>query len=293
MCPRSLKDKVKALSLSLKQAWDFLNTPIDIKKTIQWLLADTTYIQERVKINKLHNIVPDTYEYDFSALNHVKINPLRKQIICARNCQMVPELQIHNDADSVTITTGKIKKIDNLKNQLRWKRKDLSFLFLNKKYPIDILSSFKTTEITNLAIDSADVCSWPKDEISLARRLRLNEEIVQIYPYTKALDDKVVLNLPVEKEPIGKSYFSSDQMDNFKEILASQGKTRPSNIEILAIFDKFNIEMYSNIAQNAQGTKLICTLKQNAPKVKKERLYYLLIARRRDNKTVIKALAQL
>lgn len=95
------------------------------------------------------------------------------------------------------------------------------------------------------------------------------------------------------KYPLPKSAFSTEQSNYIKEKLANQAKTRKTNIEIVSVFDKFNMQLYSKINQSRDGKSLECYLSDKKISIKKEKLYYLVIGLKKDTKTPLKTLMQL
>ena len=207
------------------------------------------------------------------------------------------ELDCHSETSSNHLLLDKylpnvlnIMMIDHI---IKWIDINTTFISTARNYPIQVFDNIQTN-----IIDAHEGFSFPKTheikraEMSINRRLTINEEIITVEPYTKILEPTRILKVPVEKKPIAQLYFSAQQVMNFKDELAIQNNTGLENVEISAIYDKINSNIYSAIQQQPNSRKLLCFFKDKKTKLVDDTMYYLILGRLKDKKTTIKALVK-
>jgi len=184
-----------------------------------------------------------------------------------------------------------IRYMLSLKDFTKWTIKPIQLRTTNRNYHTSINTQINKTE--NIKLSDSKISLVNPDKIRLSRSLRITEEITQIMPYTKKLAKNKLFKVPVRKQPVSKSFFTSEEMDYFCQKLAEQGKTEKNNIQIIAIYDKFCVEAYSNIRQENKGNDLAYYLNDRTGNFNKENLYFLVIAKKKDTKAPLKALIKL
>jgi len=186
-----------------------------------------------------------------------------------------------------------VHNISPIDNTVKWIHPDLKPLGVVRDYPLTLEVNSQDLNIEDLLLSSPEIQNFAYDEIRLAEKIRVTEEIITMSPYTKAPPRSTLFKVPVIKKPLYKSYFTEEEMNIFRETLATQNKTKKMNVQISNIYDKFNIELFSSIKLESNSKNLICYLNNKFLSLKKEKVYYLIIGERRDNKVTIKSLARL
>lgn len=184
-----------------------------------------------------------------------------------------------------------INMMEPFENKIKWKHSDLYHTCTSRIYHTVFDVYHKHFELEELSIYTPQCFSMNYEEIRLSEKVRVFEELISIVPYVKDVSKSILLKVPVVKSPLYKSYFSIDEMDFFRESLAKQNKTKPSNVLITSIYDKFSIELFSSVKQEPATKNLLCYYaeKNNSFSVAN---YYLLIGERKDNRVSIKSLVR-
>ena len=265
--------------------------PISLKKLYYWFLAKITGLKATSQFSdftKFRIKIKDT-----DTLKIVKIKELNPVYVLVRRKTIECPVKINDNPEGFRINHCVIREIPPIFTQIKWKRPDISLCNVIRNHPISI-NKANINHFEGITLQKRlKVSQISKDAIELQRRLRTTEEIVTLSPYTKRLSRKDLYKIPVIKTPLYKSYFSEVQMAHFRELLANQAKTRRTNVEIISIYDKFSIDMFSSVRQNQEDKNLTCTLNEKLIGIDKDKLYYLIIGNRKDNNVTIKVLAKL
>lgn len=206
-----------------------------------------------------------------------EINPT---YVLIRNLSFQPEIRFKE-----------LQKFDNL---VKWKSLNLNFTLIFRDYPIKFLISLKKFAREQIFLKIFDnVKAFDEKTINLVKKIKVTEEIIQILPYTKSLKKEKLFKLPIARSPLYKSYFRDSEIKRFREELAAQNKTRWSNVEIVEIYDKFNMKLFSDIRQTSSSKNLLCFPNFSNADIKIDSdFYYLIIGKRRDTNEMVKALSK-
>lgn len=187
-----------------------------------------------------------------------------------------------------------IKELQMFENFVKWKSLNLNFTLIFRDYPLKFLANLKQFTREKLFFKIPDkVRTFDEKQINIAKKIKITEEILQILPYTKKIDKQKLFRLPIARSPLYKSYFPDSEMKRFREELAAQNKTRWSNVEIMEIYDKFNVKLFSDIRQTSASRNLLCYPSfSNADMKIDDDFYYLIIGKRRDTSELVKALSK-
>jgi len=199
---------------------------------------------------------------------------------------LIRDLKFHPE-----IKFNEIKKVENL---VKWKFLNLNFTIIFRDYPIKFLLNIKQFAREKISLKLFDkVRSFNEKQINLAKTIKVTEELLQILPYTKNLNKQKIFRLPIARSPLYKSYFSDSELKKFREELAAQNQTRWSNVEIMEIYDKFNMKLFSDIRQSSASRNLLCYPNfSNADMKIDSDFYYLIIGKKRDTNELVKALSR-
>ena len=275
----------------IKTLTSILNNEFSFKKLYYFLMSEFVALPKKPATYKLSHITPDVHIHDLHNENVPVINLLKKQPVVVRDEDLTSAAKIVDEA--LRIAPPDISEIDPLKRQVRWRRENFHFFSTARRYNLTLEDKLEIKSELDLTFKAA-THFIPPSEIKLARRLRVIKEITSIIHYTKKIATSYLnKKIPVLKKPVAKILFSNDQIMHFKQVLADKNDTRRSNIEILAIFDKFNTGLYSQINQNRAGEGLLCHLSDNAPDVNSGDMYYLVMGKRFDNQAAVSGLAKL
>lgn len=267
-------------------------------------LARLTNLQTSVHSYEISGFYTKIRELQF-ILNFTKINKLHDSYVLVRNLGInhniqTKSLNINHNLDAILkplnfkTFLSVIRYIEPIHTQLRWKAEDLSIILTQRYYPLTFGAKIQCLNNSDIAVQNkAKLKIIDYNDIKIQKKLRIIEEIVQIDPYIRNWPRKNLLKIPITKKPVYKVYFSSDEIDKFKEIYAKNAKINKNLIQISLIYDKFNLDNYSSMKQNAEDQKLYCYLAEKQNELTQEDLSYLILGTRLDNKVTIKFLANL
>lgn len=188
----------------------------------------------------------------------------------------------------------KLTELPQFENLIRWKNLHLNFTIVFRDYQLNFLKNVKqfAQDVLKLAIPDK-IKSFTEKQINIAKKIKITEEILQVLPYTRNMKKQKLFTMPISRSPLYKSYFPESEIKRFREELAAQNKTRWSNVEILEIYDKFNVKIFSDIRQTSGSRNLLCYPSfSNADMKMGDDIYYLIVGRRRDTSDLIKALSK-
>lgn len=199
---------------------------------------------------------------------------------------LIRNLKYHPDVKIITLPP--------LESLIKWKFLNLNFSVLFRDYPLKMISNLKEIVKERIFLKlPPKVKYFEQKQINITKKIKVTEEIIQILPYTKEAKKQKLFKVPIERTPLYKSYFSETDMRKFREDLAVQNNTRWSNIEILEIYDKFNVKLFSDIKQSASSRNLFCYPKVENLNIKiDDEFYYLIIGKRRDTEQLVNALSR-
>jgi len=188
----------------------------------------------------------------------------------------------------------KLSILPKFENFVKWKFLNLNFIVIFRDYPIKFLSNLQQFAKEKILLKIFDkVRSFDEKQINLAKKIKVTEELLQILPYTKNVNKQKLFRLPIARSPLYKSYFSDSELKKFREELAAQNQTRWSNVEIMEIYDKFNMKLFSDIRQTSASRNLLCYPNfSNADMKVDGDFYYLIIGKKRDTNELVKALSR-
>ncbi|MDD3013770.1 MAG: hypothetical protein PHC34_08725 [Candidatus Gastranaerophilales bacterium] len=278
---------------SLNNFIKLINYRVSFKNIYHFLLQRLTGLKISIKNSNIDSfqVKIRTSEKFASKMPAIKeFNPIfvlvKEKII---DCNVI----IRDMGIDFRLNIPNIHHMTPIDNKIKWKHPDLLSLNVIRNYPLQLESNFRDLNIADLMLSSPEVLNFAYDEIRLAEKVRVTEEIIAMSPYVKEPSRSVLFRIPVIKKPLSKSYFTEEEMDIFRESLATHNKTKKINVKISNIYDKFNIELFSSIKLEPNSKNLICHLNNKIMKIDKEKLYYLILGERKDNKVSIKSLARL
>jgi len=238
-------------------------------------------------------------------INATKINKLHNSYVLIRDLDMNYHIQTksldikHNLNVMFTSLYFKtdlsvIRYIEPVHTQLRWKTQDISIFLTQRSYPLSLGVNIQCLNDSDIAVkNKAKIEIIDYNDIKIHKKLRIIEEIIQIDPYVRNLSKKKLLKIPITKKPVYKAYFSSAEMNKFKEIYAKTAKINKEFIQISLIYDKFNLDNYSSIKQDSANQNLYCYPIEKQVELTQDNLSFLILGSRLDNKVTIKFLANL
>jgi len=263
------------------------------KKTYHFLLRKLTGLKVFVRRGNIDYFrVNFRTSEDFSPKNPAikELNPI---YVLVKEKTIDCHVNINDLGINFKINLPDIRYMTPIDNTIKWIHTDLQPVKVVRNYPLSFEPNFQDLNIDGLLLTAPKTLYFAYDEIRLAEKVRVTEEIITMSPYVKKSERSTLIKVPLIKKPMYKSYFSSEEMDYFRETLASHNKTKKLNVQISNIYDKFNIELFSSIKLEPNSNNLICYLNNKLVSIDKEKIYYLIIGERRDNKVTIKSLARL
>ena len=191
-------------------------------------------------------------------------------------------------------TEIKLIELQKFENFVKWKSSNLNFIVILRNYTLKFFLNLKNLSRKIILINIPNkVRAFDEKQINIAKSIKVTEEIIQILPYTRVLNKQKLFRFPISRRPLYKSYFPDSEMKRFREELAIQNKTRWTNVEILEIYDKFNVKLFSEIKQTSGSKNLLCYPSfSNADMKIDNDFYYLVIGKRRDTSELVKALSR-
>ncbi|MFA6989787.1 MAG: hypothetical protein WC197_06940 [Candidatus Gastranaerophilaceae bacterium] len=220
----------------------------------------------------------------------IKINKLRPQAVFVHNKNLNQSAKEKCRKYPLNLNIVKIFNLSRIFiEKIKWFYKSLKFQSIVRNHNVQIQknSLVLNSENTNLFTFSKKLS--PND-LMISRKLRITEEIVGIEPYIRKASLEKLISCPVTKTPVIKSEFSKNEIDFFREKLALQVKTVKFNINILNIYEKFVMGMFSSIKQDENSSKIFCYFDKKNNKISENDIYYLVIGVRKDNNQLVKTL---
>jgi hypothetical protein len=269
-----------------------LNVFFLLKQLFNWFLNKITGLSVNVNTYNVDNFSTFSSEQflNFEAPLIKEVNPL---YVLVKEKVIEPVIKINNLEMFLNNSTVQVNEMPPVETNLKWKHSNLQCLCINRKYDLSIDCIHNESSVEDIFINPGDCNSFSYDEIRLVEKVRLTEELITIMPYIKKADNSTLLKVSVLKKPLAKSYFLHEELQRFKEILAKQNKTRSSNVLITSIYDKFSVDLFSAVKQEPSTKNLICYFNVKNPMIARDKVYYLLIGERKDNRVSIKSLASL
>lgn len=280
--------------MNYKAIINLLNTEISFRHLYFDFLASLTGLKNAVNINS-----PDFFQAKVRNIDSIiDKNPVIREFnpiyVLVKEKTIPYEVKFNDNPEWFKISLPNYREIPQIFTQIKWITSYLNLNTVFRNYPLALFTEVKRFSTDEISIfKRLKLNSFDRDTIKLDRRLRIMEEITKISPYTRLLKREKLYDIPIIKKPVSKAYFSQENMAYFREILAKQGRTRSANVEILNIFDKLNIEVFSSIKQDPKTRDLICYPRENNTVTDKEKIYFLVIGQRKDTKVILKVLARL
>jgi hypothetical protein len=265
-----------------------LQTEISFKKPYLTLLKYLTGLKALTHTLSFDDFDKNIINGDLQSTASIR-EALKPTYVLVREKSIECSADFKNTIDHLKLSDPHIKISPSFENIIKWTTIELSFITQCRKYLMPILAEIKILLNTDLNFGT-NVRQINPDEIELDRRVRTTEEIIELFPYVRSAKRSLLYKIPIFKKPVYKLYFSDSQINNFKEALANKAKTRKTNIEIISIYDKFNLENYSGIKQDSENKGLYCYLNTRTTASHSSEMYYLIIGQKKDTKEVIKTL---
>ncbi len=275
----------------IKAVWScFLRCAV---KFLYALFALITGLKSNVKNDNFSKI-----HVKFNDASHLDTKPklieMHQSFVLVKQKQIIPSVKLNNSPTDFKVVLPTIKISPSILSMLRWKKLEIDFLPIVKNLKLGILAAVKEFQNKDIFLSfNLKVRKIDDKELRIKRKLKFTEEIVRFIPYIKKRPASVVLKFPVIREPLFKSNFNTAELERFRENLARQAKTVRANIEILCIYDKIKIDIYSSVRQNPDNKELLLYLSDKEVNVSKNDFSYLVIGNRKDNKELVKALVKL
>lgn len=238
----------------------------------------------------IFHVKASQYDIRFDEVLIKELNPL---YVLVKEKKFDLQLDIKGLNSLIKPDVIKFNTVDTFDSKIKWLHTNLHHICTNRTYNTEFDVAYKNLEWENISAYTPECHSFSYDEIRITEKIRIFEELISIQPYIKQAVKSAFLSIPAVKKPLYKSYFSLDEMEYFKETLARQNKTKPSNVHITNIYDKFFIELFSSIKQEPATKNLACYYNENNNPVLTDNNYYLIVGERKDNKVSIKSLAKL
>ncbi|MFH0702016.1 MAG: hypothetical protein V2B14_00555 [bacterium] len=270
-----------------------LSKEINLKKLYYFLVAKLTGLKVSVYFYNF-NEFPLEIKDSKTLSKNINIKKLNSLYVLIRRKNIEYTVKFNENPEYFKIKLPNIILSEPIHTSIKWKHSNFNILTLYRNYPLKLSAKINKSPDRDIVLACKTIFNNIENNIiKIDQKTRITEEIVKIFPYIRKINKKILYKIPVIKKSVYKSYFSRNEMDNFREILAKNSKTIKANIEILNIYDKFNVEAYSSIKQDHNTKNLACYLNDKLVKFEQDKMYYLIIGARRDNKAVVKALANL
>ncbi|EKE04277.1 MAG: hypothetical protein ACD_20C00090G0017 [uncultured bacterium] len=280
-------------SRSLKLVYRLLTTEISLKKIYFFLLAKITGLRANTYTYNV-NKFPYKIRLLEAGKQNVKLKELKPTYVLLRQKVIECKVNLNSLVDCVKIELPKVIEIPPIYTMIKWNHNKLSVIIQCRHYLLGLSANINLILNQDFSLKTqSKVNKIDEDLIELDRRVRTTEEIIELSPYVRKAKKTALYKIPIVKTPLYKLYFTESQLEHFKDILSKQRKTRKSNIEIVSIYDKMNIDYYASIKQDQDRKNLICYLNNKPAMTSNETMYHLIIGRTKDTQEVIKALALL
>ena len=228
----------------------------------------------------IHNFNLNDFKLNFKtdALKYPEpvLNKHRETYVLIRNLLFHPEI--------------KINIMQEFKSLLKWNVLNMHYFVIFRNYPVGFFAELNEFAKKEFILKTTNTLSLDSSDINIGKKLKINEEITQILPYVRKMDNKKLFKIPIIKRPVYKSYFSREQIRFFREELAAKNKTGWANIEIFEIYDKLYLNLFSNIKQVPESKNLACNPNISALNSKPETSFYLIIGKKRDTGQPVKTI---
>lgn len=194
----------------------------------------------------------------------------------------------------ITDKSVKINILPKLENLIKWKVTNLNYIVTFRKYALQFFSTLKFIDTKKLALTFPQTKNISEKNININKKIKIMEELIEILPYTKKINRQKLFRVPITRSPVYRLNFTDNEMRKFREDLASQNKTRWTNVEIIEIYDKFNIKLFSDVKQIPGSRNLLFypSYVNSNLNLKDTDFYYLIIGKRKDNSEFIRALSK-
>ena len=188
----------------------------------------------------------------------------------------------------------KLNEMQQFKNLIKWLFVNMDFMVVFRDYPLELVTKLNKYDKEKVALKVERKLKFlEQKQINISKNIKITEEIIHVQPYTRSVKKQKLFRLPISRTPLFKSYFSSEQLRQIREDLAKQNDTRWSNVEILEIYDKFNSKLFADIKQTSGSRNLLCYPSYtNAGMDIEDKMYFLIIGKRRDTGELVKSLAK-
>lgn len=239
------------------------------------------FFKPKVKINSLnYKEFILTFNESILEFQEPDLLELNQIYVLIRNLKFHPEV--------------KIIEMQQFKNLIKWLTVNLNFILILRDYSLKFTTIVKEFAREKVFLKYKVMLNYLESKkINIAKSIKVTEEIIHVKPYTRRLAKQKLFRLPINRSPLYKSYFSSEELKKLREELAVQNNTRWSNVEILEIYDKFNSKLFADIRQASGSKNLLCYPSFTNADLKPENdMYYLIIGKRRDTGEPVKALSR-
>ncbi len=120
----------------------------------------------------------------------------------------------------------------------------------------------------------------PPERFAIRKSLMTQEEVVEIKPYTKSINQSALYRIPIEKEAMNKNFLSLSLLEKFKQKLSTSAKVKPSEVKVISVYENMHIELYKDLQHNTKQNTLMCYLDENKKHIQKPKSFYLVFGQR-------------
>lgn len=252
-----------------KNLFDYLLSPLSL------------FFDQPIAINKIEK--EEAYFHKLKNLEieqSVMVNTLKPQAVVVHDESLHPALKEKCKKYPLNLNIVKIFNLTKIfLESIKWCCKTMNLQTVVRNYNVKIQKNALSLKLS------------PNDLV-ISRKLRITEEIIGLEPYTRKLSAKKLINYPVTKTPASKAEFSKNEIEFFREKLALQANTTKFNVNVLNIYEKFILGIFSSIKQDEKTSNIFCYFDPQNKQISENDLYYFVIGIRKDNNQLVKTLVK-
>lgn len=281
--------KRTSIKFLLKKLDKFLNSEISFEE-IYFKLLKTLFKEKPAKTNSLSIMRP--YIREGHLFNKINIHKPPQTKLVIRSSEPLKKVEVSQNILKNAYPL-KVHSALVFDYAIKWITLNMESLLVKRQYQIDLSTLFCAQEFNNFDIEkNLKINKTSPQELKLPKRAFVIEELLEFSPYKNQLPLDLVFKIPMRKEATNLNELSIEQMEKFKNTLASSAKTNVFNMEILSVYDNFYPTFYSMIRRDNKTKKLLCFLDKKKHKIKESKSYYFIMGKTKDTKKTFTTLVE-